>query len=290
MAGNSTNKANMKIKIISLLFITMLSIFYACEDIIDVELKDAEHQIVIDAKLYDNSFQGTIINISESMDYFGSFEYKTVSGAQVRILDENGTELTKVEETQENSGNYRSSFFGKAGHSYTLDVQYNNKTYTATAEMKSAIKIDTLYADTVPVFPYQEPGPYFLHCLTTNPVNQRDYMQFVLYINMKPMQTFYLYDDLLSDGNTLDYKYFEETPLPGDTVIVELRTMDKILYDYTYALSLASADGAGGPPTTPFNPESNISGGALGYFGVYAVDAKYLVLKDEFSQNKTTKQ
>ncbi len=54
-----------------------------------------------------------------------------------------------------------------------------------------------------------------------------------------------------------------------DTVMVEMRCIDKAVYDYFYSLDQISS--TNGNSATPANPVSNILGGALGYFSAHTV-------------------
>jgi hypothetical protein len=68
----------------------------------------------------------------------------------------------------------------------------------------------------------------------------------------------------------------------NDTAIVELLTLDKSTYDYYSTLSNVLTEGDTGPPmmmTTPANPNSNLSNGALGYFGAFAVRSDSIVIQ-----------
>jgi len=249
----------------------------SCEDVIEVKLKNTEPQLVIEGKLYNTQFLPAMVNITESTEYFGSFEYKAVSDAKVYIKDETGEILSELTEFEELKGSYYSNFFGTEGKTYTLEVTQNGKTYTAQSQMRPMLKIDSLVADSVPIFPFQPLGQYYLHCHTTNPAGQSDYMQFILFLNNEYIRSFYLYEDTYNDGKSLDFKYFNQSLMPGDTAVVQLLSMDKATFTYLSDLSSAAVDGVGGPPTTPYNPHNNWTGGALGYFGAYAADAKFII-------------
>ena len=58
----------------------------------------------------------------------------------------------------------------------------------------------------------------------------------------------------------------------SDEVIVELLGIDENVYDYFNTLATILGDGQGpsSGSTTPSNPNSNISNGALGYFAAYS--------------------
>lgn len=266
------------------LFIILLPIFFfACEDVIEVDLENAEPVLVVDAKLYNTPFVPATVNLTESTEYFGEFQYNTVSGAEVKISNLAGDTTVTLEESPDMPGTYTANFFGTSGNTYRLEIIRDGEVYTAESEMPQTVSIDSLTAAPEPSFPYQqqynEEGEknYFLHCYTTNPPDVRNFMQFILYINRKPIKSFELFEDRYIDGQSFDYYFFEESINPGDTAMVELRSMNKEGFQYINALSSAAIEGAGGPPTTPFNPKSNISGNTLGFFSALAVDAAVVI-------------
>ena len=85
-------------------------------------------------------------------------------------------------------------------------------------------------------------------------------------------------DDDLFDGETLIQPLFATTVEKGDTVFVELQSMDKA--NYTYMYGLASGAGGGGDPfaPTPANPVTNIEGNGIGFFGTYTTDTLSIIL------------
>ncbi len=65
----------------------------------------------------------------------------------------------------------------------------------------------------------------------------------------------------------------------GDTVTVELLSIDKATYDYFNTLrDILSSDRAA-TSLSPANPNTNLSGGALGYFAAWAIDRKVIILQ-----------
>jgi hypothetical protein len=57
-----------------------------------------------------------------------------------------------------------------------------------------------------------------------------------------------------------------------------MRCIDGPVYDYFFSLNSIQGNGPGGG-TTPTNPVSNISGGALGYFSAFTVQKVSAVVK-----------
>ena len=64
----------------------------------------------------------------------------------------------------------------------------------------------------------------------------------------------------------------------GDTITIELLSIDKATYDYFTTLSNILSSDQSPTSLAPQNPISNISDGALGYFAAFTVDTKKIVL------------
>jgi hypothetical protein len=84
---------------------------------------------------------------------------------------------------------------------------------------------------------------------------------------------YYIFDDKIRDGQYIDAPLFTTFFKPGDTVNVELLSMDAGVYDYFNTLSEILTSDAN-TSAAPANPNSNFNNGALGYFAAYATSKK----------------
>jgi hypothetical protein len=99
-----------------------------------------------------------------------------------------------------------------------------------------------------------------------------------------------VFDDQIIDGTTYDieiekgidrntkidfdnYSFFNR----GDTVTVKFCNIDKAAFDFWRTMEY-SYSSIGNPFSSPTKVTGNIQGGALGYFGGYAVQYKTLVI------------
>jgi hypothetical protein len=89
---------------------------------------------------------------------------------------------------------------------------------------------------------------------------------------------YFLYDDKFSDGSYVEYEYFYGSFGEGDTIKVEILSMDEPVYNYflTLANVVAIQDGSQ-TQLTPANPNTNWSNDALGYFGAFSVSADTII-------------
>jgi hypothetical protein len=98
-----------------------------------------------------------------------------------------------------------------------------------------------------------------------------------------------VYDDLVIDGTQYDIlvepgidrnrdNVFDPKPfLRGDTVTFKLSGIDKATYDFWRTMEYTYAS-VGNPFSSPIKVLSNISDGALGYFGGYASQYKTIII------------
>ncbi len=260
---------------ITLIILTGLLLF-SCEDVIDVKLNNVEPRIVIEAKLYDQ-FQPASVIISKTSDFFDTLTYNTVSGAEIYITDNEGNKV-QIPET-DSAGLYQKQFFGQIGKTYTLTVKTGGKTYTATAEMMPPVKVDSLTAEyRANPLPYQETG-FEISCRLIDSVNFNQYAKLDIYKNRQASYEIYIFEDTYTDGNNFEYKFFNETFQVGDTATVIVSSCDRNVYEYLYTFAEIVSENFH-DTGTPYNPTSNISGDALGYFGVFSLSGAFMIIED----------
>ena len=66
---------------------------------------------------------------------------------------------------------------------------------------------------------------------------------------------------------------------PGDTVWVDLLSIDKASYDYFNTLNNILTSDRSPTSLAPANPNTNLTNGALGYFAAYSVDSRMIILQ-----------
>jgi hypothetical protein len=263
------------------IYITLLLIiFLACEDVIKIDLKNVEPRIVIEGVVTDQPRPYTV-KISKTGDYFEPSTFPTVSDAIVIITDNAGHSET-LQETE--PGIYQTdSLQSMPGRTYTLTVDIEGDDYTATSTMPDPIEIDSLsYVYETGGFGPEEEG-YKLHCHFMDRAGIDDNCRFKIFKNGEMIKGYFLYNDKYTDGNPIDFSNFEDEVFElDDTLRVELFTIDEATYDYYSTLKdvVAAGGGEGGMMGgTPTNPNTNLSNGALGYFGVFTIRTDTIVIQ-----------
>lgn len=123
----------------------------SCEDVVDVELKEGEAQLVVDAMLTNDS-GAQVIYLRKSAAYLNNNAPLGATGALVKVTDLAGREFEFKD--LDGTGKYQwvpTGFepfpFGIPGNVYTLDIKYEGEEYTSVAYMDSVLTIDSLWTE-----------------------------------------------------------------------------------------------------------------------------------------------
>ncbi|MBN1291165.1 MAG: DUF4249 domain-containing protein [Candidatus Latescibacteria bacterium] len=254
--------------------------FSSCsEDVITVDLKKVAPRIVIDGTITDQEEPCTV-KITKTVDYFKPGEYPAVSGAVVTVSDDAGN-FDTLEETDQ--GVYQTTKVkGAEGRTYTLKVIAEDQEYIAISTMPQAAEIDSVKCEFETHYGEKES---VIYCYFRDRIGIEDLYRFRIYKNgIIDNSSYQLYNDRLSDGKAFEYEFFEYTDFTvGDTLTVELRTIDRATYDYFLTMFDALATYEEGNyifTSVPGNPVSNINNGALGCFSAYTRRFKTIVLQE----------
>jgi hypothetical protein len=248
----------------------VLVFFSSCERVIDLKLNTSGSQIVIQGDVYDQPGPYTV-KITRTVDFDESTIVPPVTGAEVEISDNTGnTEVL----TETSSGIYLTSVLqGVPGRTYTLSIKADGKKYTARSSMPSAVDIDSLFCQ----------KSYFgnflqLYVEFRDQAGKENYYHLIQDINGVAQDVMGFTSDDFNDGQTIKFPLMsmdEESLLnAGDTTTVWLESIDKGVYEYYRTIDRYS-----GQYTTPSNPVSNISDGALGYFKACSIRKKTIICK-----------
>jgi hypothetical protein len=264
LAGTSNSNGNNQFKILNkmkqiFLYIVVFSSLAACTKQIDINLKNAEPQLTIEANV--TNVSSAEVRISRSVSFSTSNNFPVVAGAIVTIKDDMGARYNLLESTP---GKYTNDLLiGSPGHTYTLSINVEGKTFTANSTMPLLVKMDTLIAEKINL------GNEFLTVMRPryiDPAPLGNCYRFIETINGTRYPQAWVWDDgLVNNGvNSFPLIQDDSTIKTNDIVTVEMQNIDKNVYRYFTALLSVQQNA-----TTPANPPTNISGGALGYFSAH---------------------
>ncbi|MCC9138416.1 DUF4249 domain-containing protein [Pontibacter silvestris] len=272
----------MKPFILLLYFLTILLVFCSCEEVIELDLKEVEPEVVIEGVITDQPGPYTV-EISKSAGFYEPNTFPAISGASVVISDGLGNEelLTEV-----SPGIYQpSTLQGQRGVTYTLKVEIEGKAYTAQSKIPDQqIPLDSL------TFSYEEKSlfldeGYYATAYFHDPAGAENFYRLKVLVNDEVYvfedddettedTNLWLTRDKFTNGNVVEYD-FPHTLKPGDTVYVELHHLNQDTYDYYRTF----ADVIDGSAVAPSNPISNFGDQALGHFAAFSVSYKTAIVK-----------
>ncbi len=250
-------------------------ILNSCQKVVNIDLNEAFPHIVIEGLISD-SLGPYMVKLTLSGRYFNQPVINPVTGAQVMISDLTAGMTDTLNETI--PGVYLTSKTrGIPGHTYQLMVLSGEKIYSAESTMHAHVPIDSLTIETTDRFNrHFSDNTKGISCHFMDPANEKNYYRVKLFVNDSTQADRYrLYDDQYYNGEETDIRAGNASP--GDSVRVELISIDKATYDYYRTLSdILRINPFFG--STPANPNTNLSNGALGYFAAMAIDTRTMVI------------
>jgi hypothetical protein len=268
------SKKMSKIKYISII---LLFAALGCEKIIDVDLNEASPEVVIEGNL--SKFPTSAeVKLSKTGSYFGDSSIEKISGALVFIESDLG-ESYRLSEAD--VGIYKSfNINPKVGVNYSLKVETEGQVYEAVSMLHPVVAIDTLEYYYDDGFGFMDEG-FLVKAVFKDPAGIKNYYRIKIYEGDNGKyedNDFIVFDDRLIDGNLIEVTLRGNIFDAGDTVSVQLISLDEGAYEYLNTFKELINVNPGS--AAPANPTSNISSGALGYFSAWSSDLKTVVIGD----------
>jgi Domain of unknown function (DUF4249) len=292
----------MKMKLTALIaFISLL--LTSCEKTIDFELDEVAPKLVVEATIENG--QPPVVYLSKSLGYFSEINAAVLAGSFVRnaeVYVSNGSLTHKLKEYAVSAGtftfyyysidssNLATAFTGQLNRQYSLRIVSEGKEYTATTSIPNTTRrIDSVFWKPAPAG--NDTNKVALMTKATDPAGFGDYIRYFTQRNSEPMYPGLnsVYDDQVIDGTTYTvqvergiarngstpegYTFFDK----GDTITLKLSNIDRATYDFWRTMEFTYVS-VGNPFSSPTKVISNITGGALGYFGGYASQYRSLIV------------
>lgn len=278
--------------------------FLSCEKELHIKPDNVDDVLSVDASI--ESGQVPRVILTKSFNYFSTLSISDltnafITGAKVSISD--GTTTQMLREYTIPVGNAGFVIYstdtalgigqitGKLNTSYQLIIEVGGKTYTASTTIPSnARKLDSVWWKPAPF--NDDTTKAVLFAKVTDPKGLGNYIRYYTSRNdsafLPGLNS--VFDDAIVDGTTYElqvdqgvdrnrkldineYGFFKR----GDTVALKLSNIDKTTFDFWRTWEQNQSN-LGNPFSVPVKVLGNISGGALGYFGGYAVQVKTLVI------------
>jgi Domain of unknown function (DUF4249) len=240
-----------------------------CTKIIDVDLKNSDPQLVIEGVVTNSS--PASLTISQSVSFSTSNKFPPVSGAVVRVTDNTGNQYVLAETS---AGTYvNNALVGVEGRTYNLSVLLNGKEYTSSSTMPAQVNMDTILLEQIA---FITENIWIVKPKYTDPPGFGNYYRFIEKINNIRNPTIWVWDDKLSNNgvSTRPLIQGDSAIELNDTIEIEMQCIDRNIFRYFSALQSLQDNS-----TTPSNPDTNITGGVLGYFSAHTSQKKKVVVK-----------
>lgn len=278
----------------------------ACEKTVTFKLDESSPKVVVDASIENG--QRPVVILSSSLNYFSEITPELlfssfIHGADITIS--NGTKTHKLKEYSYkvianldlffysiDSTNLSTAFEGEFNKVYTMQIKVGDKIYEAKTTLPAlSKKIDSLWWKPSPNNP--DTTKVILMTRVSDPPGLGNYIRYYTRTGNGPFLPGLnsVFDDQIIDGVTYDievehgidrnekidfenYSFFSR----GDTATVKFCNIDKATFDFWRTMEY-SYSSIGNPFSSPTKVLGNIQGGALGYFGGYAVQYKSLIIQ-----------
>lgn len=268
----------------NLLYILSLALVFAsCEKVIDVDLNEANPQLVIEARLYHGAEEFEV-QISKTSSYFDAEEIQKIDDATVVLI---GPENEQTELSSAGDGKYSVQLPAVAEGNYRLEVSHSLGFYTASTYVHASPEVGQASAEETsfrPPFGLNEEegsGPlYFVSTRIKDQPGTSNYYRFNLTVNGVLENSlrggYYLLEDENQDGEWIDYTLVGAFLNEGDQVEIETWSIDEATYRFYE--TMGNSEGEGMASAAPANPQNNWSNGALGYFAGISAAQQQLTL------------
>ena len=259
------------------LVIVILTSFFSCEDVIEVELNEAEPRLVIEASidwLKNTSGNEQQIKLTLSAPFFDN-AVPPANGATVSITNSNNTVFNFIEEA--NSGIYKNSeFIPVINESYNLNIVYEGEIYKATETLKSVVPIDFIEQNNEGGFTGDQ---IELKAFYTDPADEENYYFFEFLSDLTPIPSLEVYEDRFTNGNQIFGFYSDEDLEAGNIIRIRNHGVSESFYEFMFLLLQQGSQDGGGPfETQPASVrgncinETNSDNFPFGYFRLSEVD------------------
>ncbi|MBN2891065.1 MAG: DUF4249 domain-containing protein [Bacteroidales bacterium] len=282
----------MKRTIYILIFTIIVTFLSSCIDVIELNLKDTEPRIVIEATL-DATDSTCHVIVTQTNDFYDNNIPIRMENLNIVLSKTNSDESYNLHETI--PGDYQAdNIIATPGDEFSITVTDNEgNTYTAKAVTPSMSPPFELFGFSIPFFVLftsitEEDITYIdddgnevtlLFALTywLDVPGEENYYRFKIFEDGEYQPRDYNFvDDGSATGDTLQSGL--NTPFKmGDTIVIQLLSINKETYDYFDELIEVLYSGMNS--TTPFNPHGNFDNGALGYFCIQQVQEQELIVE-----------
>ena len=258
--------------------LTLTLALNACTDVIELDLNSANPKFVIEGKI-SNRVGDCEVKITKTTDFFNPDFPPPVQGAEVMIYDDQGDTLVLEESFP---GVYtHPNGTALTGRTYFLSVKAEGQHFSAQSAMPALVPLDSVSQQ---LAIRQTPGKasnYNLVAHFHDPLGKGNRYRMRVFKgplleDNAPVQSD---ESLIQDGSAVSLPMRRVSYKAGESGLLELWCVDPILYRYFSTLENSNSAPGQGVSAAPGNPISNLSNGALGYFGAVQITSRSLEIR-----------
>ncbi|OLY92923.1 protein of unknown function [Cnuella takakiae] len=284
------------------ILLPLLMLLYGCDKAVSFDLEKSEPRLVVEATIENG--QAPMVVLTRSQSYFSQISADLLNESFVKgaaVYVSNGQKEHKLKEYVVSAGGFNlryytndssqpaTAFVGELRKDYSLRIVAEGQEYSAKTTIPDTTRrVDSLWWRPVPNSTDNEVQIY------VRATDKKGYGDYIRYFTRRNRQSFYppftsVFDDFVIDGTTYEIQvepgfnrntdFDDDTYFfrRGDTVGLKLANIDKATYDFWRTMEY-NYSSIGNPFSTPVRVLSNISGGALGYFGGYAAQYRTMII------------
>lgn len=249
-----------------------------CKKVLNLDLENKSGTIVIEGNVTHQPGP-YYVRVTRSVPFTAMNQYPAISNAVAMISDNKGQKDTLQ---YVSDGRYKTNrLVTIPGNTYRLQMMSDGLSYVAESTMPETVELNGLVLDS---FKFGATTSYSLLPVFTDPLSLGDRYLFILSVNGAKERTFQTFSDNFNNGKVNQRPLIipangDKDVKIGDTIHVEMQSIDQNIYTYYTALDEISNSGGPGGSVTPANPPGNISNGALGYFSAHTSIVRIVVIK-----------
>lgn len=253
-------------KIIFILLSTL--VLFSCQEVIDITPAKGDIKVIIQGNLYADSIAYVVV--TKSIDYLNNAKPPGISNAVVTLSDDNGNSevliWSPVKQRFETV-----AMKGVIGDTYTLKVDLEGNSYSASSELLYLEPVDSIIAVKEDA-PFREEG-YYMKLYGTVSTNIDKFYLFKGYSNdslLSGINEIHYGDNTMITGQLNGYDMGYKCK-PNATAKLEIYSLTVPAYKFYSAAGLQLINDGGFFSTPPANVPSMFSNGAVGLFQCSAV-------------------
>lgn len=250
----------MKRFFIPAIVLLLCQLLSSCEEIIDINLNDADQRVVIEADL-NNLANTQVIYVSRTVPFNDARPREVVTDAEVQIIGPRNNTF-QFAYSDQHQGYINRSFNARENATYSLRVTVDGEVYESTETMPVAVPVDSVGMLRENIF---NDTYYFATLRFQDPAGVPNYYKYNVSVDGNPMKFFSVFSDKFNDGLYVTHQIgsVDDDIEMTSRVIIRRQSISAAVYRYWNEFQSTNPGSA-----APANPTSNISNGALGYFSV----------------------